>query len=362
LFGRLGDRFGRVRALGIAVLTYSVFTGLSALSTHWTHLMVCRFCGAVGLGGTWGLCVALIVETWPERLRPLLAGSVGAAANFGFLLAATYSKIMRQHDYHWRSIIAVGAVMGLSSLPIILCVPEPTQWRQSRQKRERSSFADLFTREYRRGTIVGSLLSTVALLGTWGSFLWLSTYMDQIAEGTAYAKNAGSLVSQYSSIGQIAGGFLGGVIAGVLGNRKSWCVLCVGAFVSVFALFGLNTAFNTQAIVMAIIAGFFVTGFFGWLPKFLPELFPVRIRASGQGFAYNVGRILTGIGAIITGMLGYALDYRRGAMVMSSIYLLGLVIIWFAPDTRGKMIADAGDTEAAHADSLVEKGQGPGRA
>ncbi len=351
LFGRLGDRFGRVKPLMIAVVTYSIFTGLSALSTHWTHLAACRFIGALGLGGAWPLSVALMVETWPDRYRGVLAGLMGAGANVGFLIAATYSRFMSAHNYNWRWIIGMGFFIGLSSLFVIAFVPETTKYKLAREKARRARLRDLFGPRYRRATIVGSLLSTVGLLGTWGSFLWLATYVGQIAEGTEYAKTAKGAIAQWQSWGQILGGFLGGLLASWIGTRRSWCFLCVTAWVSVVALFWLNTAFGIQMVVMGFIAGIFVTAFFGWLPKFLPELYPTHIRASGQGFSFNIGRILAGIGVFFTGTLVAAFggNYQKGAMVMASIYLVGLAVIWFAPDTGGKMRPDDDEPQEAGA-------------
>ena len=341
-FGRMGDQYGRVRTLIFAVLTYSLFTGLSAFSTHWWHLAAFRFLGALGLGGTWPLCVALVVETWPEKNRAVLAGAIGSAANVGYLIAATYSRFMLAQGANWRWVIGMGFIIGLLSLPVIWFVPEPTKWKQSRAKHAKVSLRELFSPKYRRSVVVGSLLSTVALLGTWGSFLWLATYVDKIAEGTAQAGTAKAIVSQWQSIGQVAGGFMGGVLAGWLGNKRSWLLLCVATWISVMALFGLTTEFDFRVGVLAMVAGLFVTAYFGWLPKYLPELFPTHIRATGQGFAYNIGRVLTGLGVLGAGMLAQLFhgDYRKAAMTMASVYLVGLIVIFFAPDTGGRMKAD----------------------
>ncbi len=348
LFGRLGDRYGRVRGLLCSVATYSVCTGLSAFSTHWWHLAALRFLGALGLGGTWPLAVALVMETWSENRRAVLAGAIGAAANVGFLIAALYSGVMRSYGLSWRWVIGVGCLIGLSSLPLIFFVPEPTKWRRSQQKKQRSSLRDLFTREYRRATIVGSLLSMVALLGAWGSFLWLATAMDKLAEGTAFHHVAGSSAQRYASYGQIAGGFVGGLVAGWLGSKRSWVLLCLMAWGSVVALFGLNEHFSDRVLYMAVLAGLFVAAFFGWLPKFLPELYPTRIRATGQGFAYNIGRVLTGCGVLLTGQLVgvFGGKYHWAVISIASVYLLGLVVIAFAPDTGGRMRADEGEGPA----------------
>ncbi len=347
LFGRWGDRYGRTRTLLFAVITYSGFTGLSALSTHWWHFAACRFLGSMGLGGAWPLSLALIVETWPEKHRSVLAGLMGAGANVGFMITALYSRVMLDLNFNWRWVIGMGCVIGLLSLPIIFITPEPTKWVQSKTKTQHSRMRDLFVPAYRRSAIVGSLLSTVALLGTWGSFLWLSTYVDQVAEGTQYQSNAKATITIFQSVGQIIGGFMGGVLAGLMGgNKRSWAFLCVTAWASVFSLYYFNETFNLQLMVMGAFAGLFVTAFFGWLPKFLSELFPTRIRALGQGFSFNIGRILAGIGVLGAGTLTnqvFGGDYRRTMLVMCSIYLLGLIVILFAPNTGGRMVTDEED-------------------
>ncbi|MGB9626120.1 MAG: MFS transporter, partial [Phycisphaerae bacterium] len=172
--------------------------------------------------------------------------------------------------------------------------------------------------------------------------LWLATYVDQITEGTPFQGSGKARVSEWQSYGQVIGGFLGGLLAGRLGNRGSWRLLCVAAWATVFALFAFNTHFSARMVVMGALAGVFVSAFFGWLPKFLPELYPTRIRASGQGFCYNIGRVLTGFGVLGTGWLvgAFGGDYRKGVLTIATVYLLGLVVILFAPDTGGRMPAE----------------------
>lgn len=359
IFGNMGDRMGRVKALVFAVIVYSTFTGLSALTSHWWQFCACRFIGSMGLGGAWPLSLALIVETWEEKHRSVLSGLMGAGANVGFLIAAWYSGLMlgfKEADpvayawIDWRWIIGMGFFIGMSSLILIVFIPEPTKWRIANAKKQRSSFTDLFVPQYRRAAIVGPLLSTVALLGTWGSFLWMSTYVDQIAQTSANPETAKSSIAFWQSLGQIGGGFLGGILAVLMGgNRRSWVFLCLATWGSVFSLFYFNTVYNLQMILMAMLAGIFVTAYFGWLPKYLAELFPTRIRAVGQGFSFNAGRILTGFGVLGAGWLTHQVfqgDYRQTMMVMCSVYLTGLIVIIFAPNTGMKMVSDE-DDEAA---------------
>jgi SHS family sialic acid transporter-like MFS transporter len=165
--------------------------------------------------------VALLVETWPEKRRAILAGLMGAGANVGFLIAALYSRALIDRGFGWRWIVGMGFFVGMSSLAVLIFVPESPQWKRAQERRASSRLADLFTPRYRRSTVVGSLLSTTALLGVWGSFLWLPAYVDQITEGTPMEGKAKTIVSLWSAGGQIVGAFLGGLIAGWMGNRRS---------------------------------------------------------------------------------------------------------------------------------------------
>ncbi len=335
MFGRLGDQYGRSRMLIFAVLTYGAFTALSAFSTHWTHFCACRFLGALGLGGAWPLSVALMVETWEAKHRPWLAGLIGAGANVGYLMAGYYSQWMTEMNYSWEAILMGCSIISISCLLFIVFTPEPAQWVQSKANKEHTSISDLFDSNYRRASIVGLLLATIAIMGTWGTFLWMPTYVDQITEQTEFAGTARSWISVWQSFGQIAGGFMGGLIAMWMGNKRSYAFLCIMAWASVVSLFYFNDTYGIQMILMGTAAGVFVTAFFGWLPKYLSELFPTRIRATGQGFCYNGGRIIAGLGVLGTGAVtNFFGSYQTGAIFTASIYLLGVIVILFAPKAQ----------------------------
>jgi len=144
VFGRLGDRIGRVRTMILTVAMYAVFTGLSGLSQNFTQLAVCRFLGAMGLGGEWGLGVALVMETWPNASRPLLAGILGGAANFGFLFAAGVTTILARYSLSWRWALVIGFAPAVLTLVVRLLVRESERWVQARKRGEEARFADLF--------------------------------------------------------------------------------------------------------------------------------------------------------------------------------------------------------------------------
>ena len=134
VFGWFGDRFGRVKAMSASILTYSIFTGLGFFAQEPWHLALFRFLAALGMGGEWSLGVALVMECWPERLRPLMAGIIGAAANFGFLLIAAVSKAKEVTTDSWRWMWLVGILPAMLVFFIRLFVPESERWKASISK------------------------------------------------------------------------------------------------------------------------------------------------------------------------------------------------------------------------------------
>jgi len=333
IFGRLGDKIGRVKTMVITVLIYSGFTGLTYFVTNTWQFGACRFLGAMGLGGEWGLGVALVMESWPNARRPVLAGLLGSSANVGFLV----SSLVNLHFGYlgWRLIFCIGVVPALLTLIIRLCIKEPAKWVKARERGERPDLGQLWEPTLRRNTIMACMLSAVALIGTWGVFQWLPTWVNKLVGGNAVMERG--TVAMWMAFGQIVGSFLGGPSAEWFGRRISYCLFCIGSLVFSIALYMTVSSFGIQLLVLAAIAGIFTTAFFGWLPLYLPELFPTRIRATGEGITFNFGRILAAVGVFTTGALvnGFGGSYEKAAVTMSLIYVVGLILIWFVPETKG---------------------------
>jgi MFS family permease len=345
LFGRLGDRLGRVRTLTATVLMYAVFTGLSGLcATPW-QLCACRFLGAMGLGGEWGVGVALVMETWPNATRPVLAGLLGAASNVGFLIAARITHALAAMGPlwglpTWRVALMLGFFPAALTLFVLLFVKESDRWKQAAAHGRPLGFRDLFAPELRRNSIIGILVSAVAVLGMWGVYqAWVQGWVEQLATTGAVRVDAGAAraaVSTWMAVGSIIGSFLGGVLAQRLGRRASYALFCLGALGSAGLLFLGNTSYGAGLLACAGLGGVFAASFFGWLPLYLPELFPTRIRATGEGLTFNCGRILSAAGVLATGQIAHAVGGPAHACaIMSLIWAVGLVVIWFAPETRG---------------------------
>lgn len=433
IFGWLGDRVGRVRALTLSVLTYALFSGACGLATSAEQVFFYRFVAALGMGGEWSLGVSLVMEIWPNRSRALLAGLIGAAANVGFLMIAVASlglaegldwigatlhqtalptrwvDALTAHD-GWRLLMLMAASPALLTFFIRIFVPESERWLHAQSKGHTSHWAardligvvigaaaalatvyiwsqplhvsvkwlgtlvglgialvgytypvrrylgrtveasavpgsareanlsvtSLHSRTIMGRMIMGACLSGVALLGTWGSLQWAPAWADQLTGGEM--PNAKAYTQILSGIGAIIGTMLAALLADRFGRRSTYALLCAGSLASALVFFLGNTTFGPAFLVSVLVAGGLTASFYGWLPLYLPELFPTAVRATGQGFAYNFGRVLAAIGVLQTGYLMDELfngSYPKACSTMSLIYVVGIIIIWFVPETKG---------------------------
>ncbi len=340
LFGWLGDRIGRVRAMSLSILCYSLFTGLGYFATEPWHLGAFRFIAALGMGGEWSLGVALVMECWPERWRPLLAGVIGAAANVGFLLVGYVGKLMSVTTDNWRNMWLIGALPAFLVFLIRLWVPESERWREAVQKEPGQPLRDIFAAVRWRTTVLAIAFASIALIGTWGSVQWIPVWVDQLTGGKVPSAKAD--IQMFTAFGAIVGSLLGPVVGGRIGRRPAFFLLCLGSLLTCGVLFRGGLAYGLAFQLTALLVGGFTAAFYGWFPLYLPELFPTRMRATGQGVCFNAGRVIAAAGAIAGGQLVAAFDgdYARMCAVITLIYLVGLGLIWLAPETRGKSLPE----------------------
>jgi MFS family permease len=425
LFGWLGDRVGRVRAMVLSVLTYAVFSGLCAVAGSAWQVAALRFLSALGMGGEWSLGVALIMEIWPNQSRGLLAGLIGAAGNVGYLLIAglglglgmllhevedgltwlglpqSWVHALAAHQ-GWRLLMILGALPAFLTFFIQIFVPESTRWKKEESRGTTSSWVArdligvavgvlgpaamiyframdygpsvqilgtvgalaLVTLGYiypvvrylqRSGSIggdpahdlgptvrrmlLGACLGGVALMGTWGSIQWAPTWADQLSEGLPEAK---SYTQIWAACGAILGTLAGALMCDGIGRRPAYTLLCLSSLGSALIFFRLNHSYGFWFLASAFLAGGCTASFYGWLPLYLPELFRTGVRATGQGFSFNFGRILAAAGVLQTSNLMNFFDksYPKACSVMSLIYVVGLGLIWLAPETRGKPLPE----------------------
>jgi MFS family permease len=348
LFGVLADRLGRTKTLVLTILIYAVFTGLAALSATWWQLALFRFLTALGIGGEWAAGAALVAEVWPEEKRAKAAGILQSAWAAGFFAAAIINLLMR--DYGWRPIFVVGIAPAVVALLVRLWVKEPERWVKACAEEKQagaaqsSKLAALFAPGLVRSTLVGSGLAFVAVFGLWGATNWTPTLIRTLPD--LQGLSASEMTSRVSyatmllNVGALAGYLSFGPLADRVGRRAVFAGMCLGSLVMLPITFLTPRAY-VHVLLLLPLLGFFNNGIFSGFPIYLPELYPTRIRATGAGFCFNVGRVLASTGPLLTGVLVTALgSFGRAASAVALIYLVGLALLPFAPETRGKPLPE----------------------
>ena len=334
VFGWLGDRIGRVRAMALSILTYSLFTGACYFATQPLHLAGLRFIAALGMGGEWSLGVALVMECWPEKHRPWLAAAIGAAANMGYAVIALVGRYIPREQ--WRWVMLAGAVPALLTFFIQLFVPESQRWKEAVKERVARPLEEIFAPGLAGKTLLAICFSSIALIVTWGAVQWLPLWADQMAGARVPQAKADTQMA--SAVGAVVGCIIAPLVGGRIGRRPTYFLLCAFSLIFCAWLFRGVNEFGALFLTLTALVGASTAAFYGWLPLYLHELFPTRVRATGQGLSFNFGRILAAVGALSMGQLMafFGNSYAKAGAVISLMYLLGLVLIWFAPETKGK--------------------------
>jgi len=190
-------------------------------------------------------------------------------------------------------------------------------------------------------TLIGIVLGTIPLLGGWGSINWAVNWADSVGQATN--DQALKAHTQFMrSFGAILGSFCGGWFAALFGRRTTYFFICLGSLLTSGYLFWFLTPNSETFLPWMFVTGFVATTAFGWLPLYLPELFPTAVRATGSGVTYNFGRILSAVGVLGTGFLLGAFDgdYAQSGRVTHWIFAIGMLAILFAPDTSQRLMTD----------------------
>ncbi|OGW64234.1 MAG: MFS transporter [Nitrospirae bacterium RIFCSPLOWO2_02_FULL_62_14] len=348
LFGIVADRYGRTKTLIATILIYAVFTGLAALSQTWWHLAVYRFLTALGIGGEWAAGAALVAEVWPEDKRAKAAGLLQSAWAAGFFLAALFNLLLR--GYGWRALFVVGIMPAVAALLVRLWVKEPERWVQAhRQESEAGTgsfakLAELFRGDLLRPTLAGSTLAFVAVFGLWGSTNWTPTLITTLPDLQGLSREELSARVSYAimalNVGALFGYLSFGPLADRFGRRPVFALMCAGSLVMLPITF-LTPREYLHVLLLLPVLGFFNNGIFSGFPIYLPELYPTRLRATGAGFCFNAGRVFASVGPFLTGWLTATMgSVGQAVSVVGLIYVVGLLVLPFAPETRGKTLPD----------------------
>jgi MFS family permease len=347
IFGILGDRIGRTRTMILTILIYAVFTGMGSLAQNWQQLALTRFLTGLGVGGEWAAGAAIIAEVFPARSRPMALGMLQTLSSVGNMLAAVVSLGLAGES--WRWVFAVGALPALVTIWVRRSIREPESWQQARvtaaldARRQLGAFGDLFRDPtLRRCTLAGTAMAVAGVVGLWGAAFWSPDLTQSVlhAYPEQQRRQYSSLVFLVQQMGAGLGMYVFAVFTERVGRRVAFAVSFLLSFLSIQAMFHFTHSFR-DAMIWAPIMGFCTLGPFCGYTVYFPELFPTRLRATGCGFCYNAGRILSALGLLALGGLDKKLGGLAPAVsVVSCIYVLGLLALPFAPETKGKPLPD----------------------
>jgi MFS transporter, SHS family, sialic acid transporter len=341
-FGWLGDRAGRVRAMGASILCYSLFAGLGHFALTPEQLLVLRFLCGMGIGGMWPTGVSLAAEAWSDGSRPLLSGLLGTSANVGIFLMSYLTYHYRLTPDSWRWVMLVGAGSAVLGFAVLALVPESPAWLAAEKARGKSTKPST-TGELLRPpllwlTLIGIAVGAIPVLGGWAVTNWMIAWTEAVKGSGDFQARA--MTAMMRSGGAIFGGLAGGWIASLVGRRTTYFAISLLSFaLSEFIYLGLDPKHDWFSPAIFAV-GCISTVFYGWLPLYLPELFPTHVRATGAGISFNTGRILSAFGVLCAGALTVAFqgNYSQAGSVVSLIYAMGMIVILFAPDTTGKRL------------------------
>jgi MFS family permease len=342
VFGWLGDHLGRVRSMGMSILCYSLFSGVGYLAITPEQLLLLRFLSGMGVGGMWPTGISLASEAWPDVSRPMLSGMLGTSANVGLVILFVIGYCWPVTPDSWRWTLLICAAPAPLALWVWLTVPESHRWLTARASatQSRVTMATVFRQPLIGRTLLGIALGTIPLLGGWGATQWLVYWSDKVHGLTDPRAKAVTAIMRSS--GGAVGGLIGGWVADRCGRRLTYFLISVsslalGEYICL-ALTPKDAAFSASVFALGVVS----TLFFGWLPLYLPELFPTHARATGAGVSFNFGRILTALGVLAAGAITTWLheDYGRAGSITMLVYAFGMLVILFAPDTTKNKLQD----------------------
>ena len=345
-FGLLADRFGRARMLVVSVLIYSVFTGMTATAHSVAQLVLWRTLVGIGLGGEWTAGSVLVAETWPARHRGKAIGLMQSGWAIGVILAAGLAALVLPR-WGWRPLFVLGVLPALFAAWVRRSVPEPEIWvkqrgsaRDGTAAARRLPVAVMFRPPLLSRTLAATAMGVTLLCAYWGLFTWVPAYLSSPAAqggaGLSIVKSSGWIVAM--QVGAFLGYTLFGVLADRFGRRSVFLVFVLGAAVIV-PVYGLAARSATVLLVLGPLVGFFGHGYFSVFGAMLAELFPSAIRATAQGFCYNIGRAASAAAPLLIGALADRHGIGSALAATSFFYLLGAAAMLRLPETRGEELS-----------------------
>ena len=322
--GVIADRIGRARSLALAMIVFGTFTLLISFASSWELILILRFFCGFGVGGMMVINTTLLSEVWPERTRAVFIGIL----SIGFPVGIFSSGAVNYLVANWREGFMMGILPIVVSVISFLVLKESEKWKASKLNTVKSEVAKNF-QSHRKDLLNGSVIFGSMLIGLWAIFSWVPTWVQSLLTHSDGQSERG-ISMMLLGAGGLSGGFVSGWVSNALGTRRAMLLCFSACFTLSFLLFKLNTSFSIITIVEIAALSFMFGISQGLLAVYIPQLFPVSIRARATGICFNAGRFITAAAVFFVGALVVTLGgYGNSLFSFSMVFLVGFVFLYF---------------------------------
>ena len=341
VFGALSDRYGRVRVLTWTIVLFAVFTGLCAIAQGYWDLLIYRTIAGIGLGGEFGIGMALAIEAWPAKHRAKAASYVALGWQFGVLAAALLTPVLLPH-IGWRGMFVVGIFPAFVAWYLRVRLHEPEIFSQkqtelstqkiSKLKSFKLLVKDKATTKVSLGIVV---LTSVQNFGYYGIMIWMPNFLSK---QLGFSLTKSGLWTAVTVCGMMAGIWIFGRLADKIGRKPSFLLFQLGAVISIITYSQLTDP--TAMLVAGAFLGMFVNGMMGGYGALMAEAYPTEARATAQNVLFNLGRAVGGFGPVVVGAIVSAYSFSIAIAFLAVIYVIDMVAtVFLVPELKGKELS-----------------------
>ena len=341
VFGALSDRYGRVRVLTWTIVLFAVFTGLCAIAQGYWDLLIYRTIAGIGLGGEFGIGMALAIEAWPAKHRAKAASYVALGWQVGVLAAALLTPVLLPH-IGWRGMFVVGIFPAFVAwyLRVRLHEPEIFSQKQTELSTQKISKLESFkllvkdkaTTKVSLGVVV---LTSVQNFGYYGIMIWMPNFLSK---QLGFSLTKSGLWTAVTVCGMMAGIWIFGRLADRVGRKPSFLLFQLGAVISIIIYSQLTD--STAMLVAGAFLGMFVNGMMGGYGALMAEAYPTEARATAQNVLFNLGRAVGGFGPVVVGAIVSAYSFSIAIAFLAVIYVIDMVAtVFLVPELKGKELS-----------------------
>lgn len=341
VFGALSDRYGRVRVLTWTIVLFAVFTGLCAIAQGYWDLLIYRTIAGIGLGGEFGIGMALAIEAWPAKHRAKAASYVALGWQVGVLAAALLTPVLLPH-IGWRGMFVVGIFPAFVAwyLRVRLHEPEIFSQKQTALSTQKISKLESFkllvkdkaTTKVSLGVVV---LTSVQNFGYYGIMIWMPNFLSK---QLGFSLTKSGLWTAVTVCGMMAGIWIFGRLADRIGRKPSFLLFQLGAVISIITYSQLTDP--TAMLVAGAFLGMFVNGMMGGYGALMAEAYPTEARATAQNVLFNLGRAVGGFGPVVVGAIVSAYSFSIAIAFLAVIYVIDMVAtVFLVPELKGKELS-----------------------